>query len=99
MGDMSFALQLTVIALGALLLISLFFIGLTRGLAWLASMGRKEKEPEVAIPGERRKRALIAAAVTSYLEAESATSKGSKAAKSTKREGEDEEEIQDHHRG
>ena len=35
------ALVITFIAIGALIVISLFFIGLTRGLAWLASRGNK----------------------------------------------------------
>lgn len=69
MGDMGFALQLTVIALGALVLISLLFVGLGRGLQWLASFRSKDKDHEVAMTGERKK-ALTAAAVTSYLEAE-----------------------------
>ncbi|MCK5654630.1 MAG: biotin/lipoyl-binding protein [Dehalococcoidia bacterium] len=44
------ALELTVIALGALLVISLFFIGLTRGLQWLARAGKKEEEVVAAEP-------------------------------------------------
>ena len=35
------ALVITFIAIGALIVISLFFIGLTRGLAWLASRGNQ----------------------------------------------------------
>ena len=50
MDDYIYALQLTVIALGALLFISLCFVGLTRGLQWLAGMGRKEEEPATAEP-------------------------------------------------
>jgi pyruvate carboxylase subunit B len=44
------ALELTVIALGALLVISLCFIGLTRGLQWLARPGKKEEEIVTAEP-------------------------------------------------
>lgn len=40
------ALELTVIALGALLVISLCFIGLTRGLQWLASLGKKGEDED-----------------------------------------------------
>ena len=110
MDDMGFAGQLTVVALGALIFISFFFIGLTRFLSWLARRTSKEKAEtaEVAIPAkaEKRKRARIAmAAVMSYLEAERVGrirgSKGSMDAKpeSTRQEGGNEEEIQDHHRG
>lgn len=92
MGDMGFALQLSVIALGALILISLLFVGLSAGLARLARIGVKEEPPEVAAEKERRKRALIAAAVMSYLEAERlrAGGKGGTAAEleSTEQEGE-----------
>ena len=84
MSDMSFALQLTVIALGALLFISLLFIVLTRGLAWLASIVSREKGPEVAMPQEMRKKALIAAALMAYLEAERLRATGS----NSKQEGE-----------
>jgi hypothetical protein len=38
------ALQLTVIALLALLLISFCFVGLSRGLEWGARIGRRVKE-------------------------------------------------------
>jgi len=60
------ALELTVIALGALLLISLCFIGLTRGLQWLVSL-RKGKEGSAKTA---RRKAIIAAAVRSYLESD-----------------------------
>jgi biotin carboxyl carrier protein len=50
LDDYIYALQLTVISLGALLLISICFIGLTRGLQWLAGMGRKEEEVATAEP-------------------------------------------------
>jgi biotin carboxyl carrier protein len=50
LDDYIYALQLTVIALGALLFISLCFVGLTRGLQWLAGMGRKEEEAATAEP-------------------------------------------------
>lgn len=40
------ALELTVIALGALLVISLCFIGLTRGLQWLASLRKKDEDED-----------------------------------------------------
>jgi Na+-driven multidrug efflux pump len=71
------ALQLTGMALGLLILISILFIGLTRGLQWLTSRSWG-KNPEGAMTAER-KTALITAALTSYLEAE--------------QEGEDEEKI------
>ena len=67
------ALVITFVAIGALLLISFFFIALTRGLEWLSRRSVKEGEVEVATPAEaeRKKRALIAmAAVTRYMEAE-----------------------------
>lgn len=44
------ALELTVIALGALLVISICFVGLTRGLQWLARPGKKEEEIVAAEP-------------------------------------------------
>jgi biotin carboxyl carrier protein len=50
LNDYIYALQLTVIALGALLFISFCFVGLTRGLQWLAGMGRKEEEVATAEP-------------------------------------------------
>lgn len=71
------ALVITILALGALIVISFFFIGLTRCLGWLAR--RSVKEEEVSAPGEaqRRKRALIAtAAITRYLEAERRSAPG-----------------------
>jgi biotin carboxyl carrier protein len=48
------ALELTVIALGALLVISLCFLLLTRGLQWMMSLGKKEgaiaaPEPESSV--------------------------------------------------
>ena len=57
MDDYIYALQLTVIALGALLLISFCFLGLIRGLQWLAGKGSKEEgiataEPEAPISTE-----------------------------------------------
>lgn len=67
------ALAITFIAVGALILISFFFIALTRGLEWLARHSVEEREVEVATSAEaeRKKRALIAmAAVTRYMEAE-----------------------------
>lgn len=67
------ALVITCIAVGALILISFFFIALTRGLEWLARHSVRESEVEVATSAEaeRKKRALIAmAAVTRYMEAE-----------------------------
>lgn len=88
------ALVITFIAVGALIVISFFFVALTRGLDWLARRSVKEKEVEVTTSAEteRRKRALIAmAAVTRYLEAEgskeSRTSTGAKL-KSTEQEEE-----------
>jgi biotin carboxyl carrier protein len=44
------ALELTVIALGALLVISVCFVGLTRGLQWMISLGKKEEAIEAAEP-------------------------------------------------
>jgi biotin carboxyl carrier protein len=44
------ALELTVIALGALLVISLCFLGLTRGLQWMMSLGKKEGAIAAAEP-------------------------------------------------
>jgi len=67
------ALVITFIAVGALLLISFFFIALTHGLEWLSRRSVREGEVEVATSAEaeRKKRALIAmAAVTRYMEAE-----------------------------
>jgi len=91
--DMGFAGQLTVVALGALIVISFFFIGLTRFLAWLVRRTSKEKAETAEV--ERKKRARIAtAAVMSYLEAEQVGrirgSKGSMDAEpeSTRQEGE-----------
>ena len=69
------ALVITFIAVGALIVISFFFIALTRGLEWLARRSVQEKEVEVttSAEAERKKRALIAmSAVTRYLEAEGA---------------------------
>ena len=71
------ALVITIVALGALIVISFFFIGLTRGLEWLSRRG--VKEAEVSAPGEaeRSKRALIAtAALMRYLEAERRSAPG-----------------------
>lgn len=45
------ALELTLIALGVLLLISFCFVGLTYGLKWLARFGKAE-EAEYVRPGE-----------------------------------------------
>ena len=99
MDDMGFAGELTVVALGALLIISFLFIGITRFLDWLARRTSKEEAEtaEVAIPAdeERKKRERIAvAAVMSYLGTErpgrikvSGWSRDVKP-KSTKREGE-----------
>ena len=67
------ALVISFVAVGALILISFFFVALTRGLEWLASRSVREGEVEVAssAEAERKKRALIAmAAVTRYMEAE-----------------------------
>ena len=72
MDDMGFAGQLTVVALGALMVISFLFIGLTRFLDWLARRTSKEEvetaEVAKSAEEERKKRAQIAvAAVVSYL--------------------------------
>ena len=71
---MGFALQLTAVAFGALILISLLFIGLGRVLAWVARRASREmvKGPEVvtAEDKERRKASIAVAAVMAYLEAE-----------------------------
>jgi len=71
------ALAITIVALGALIIISFFFIGLTRCLGWLARRG--VKEVAVSAPGEaqRRQRALIAtAALMRYLGAERRSAPG-----------------------
>ncbi len=75
MDDMGFAAQLMVVALAALVVIGLFFVGLTRFLAWLARHLSEEKagtdEVAISCEAERRKRARIAvAAVMSFVEAE-----------------------------
>ena len=65
------ALVITMIAVGALIVISFFFIGVTRVLEWVARRGVKEVEVSASAEAERRKRALIAAAaITRYLKAE-----------------------------
>ena len=43
MDDYVLALEITVIALVTLMIISLFFIGLSRALQWIAKAGRKDK--------------------------------------------------------
>lgn len=57
-------LELTVIALGALLLISICFVGLTRGLQWGTGLGKRGRRSV-------KRKAIIAAAVRSYLDLES----------------------------
>ena len=65
------ALAMTLIAIGALIVISFFFIGLTHVLEWVARRGVKEVEVSASTEAERRKRALIAmAALTRYLKTE-----------------------------
>lgn len=83
---MGLALQLTGIALGVLFLIALLFVGLVRGLERLASIGNKREK-------EKTKRAVIAAAVTSYLEEERLCGKGSRAANFKEQGGECGEKI------
>lgn len=65
------ALAITIIAVGALIVISFFFIGVTRVLEWVARRGVNEVEVSAPAEAERRKRALIAAAaITRYLKVE-----------------------------
>lgn len=67
------ALVISFVAIGALILISFFFVALTRSLEWLARRSVRESEVEFATSAEaeRKKRALIAmAAVMRYMEAE-----------------------------
>lgn len=65
------ALAITIIAVGALIVISFFFIGVTRVLEWVARRGVNELEVSAPAEAEKRKRALIAAAaITRYLKAE-----------------------------
>lgn len=108
MADVGFGIQLTIVALVALCVIALVFIALTRGLERLIGIASRErvKEPEVAVPEEEEKTALIAtAAVMAYLEAERlaavGASRGSSTgqSESTGRIAEDEAEIQDHYQG
>ena len=58
------ALELTVIALVALIVISFCFVGLSRGLQWMAGLSGRGGA------GAARKKAIIAAAVRGYLESE-----------------------------
>ena len=97
MGDYGSALLITVVAFGLLILMSLLFIGLSMGLERLSRIGGRKKEADIAMSSQKKK-ALIAAAVMGYLEAEgsSAVKKGSTAVKSMKREGRDEKKIQGH---
>lgn len=69
MGEIS-PLALTGMAIGLLSLIAIVFILLTWGLGWLARRISRERvaEPEVSMLARRK--AIIAAAVTSYLESE-----------------------------
>lgn len=68
------ALQLTVIALGALLLVSFCFLGITRGLQLLievsARRGGAAHREGIKQDGKDKKDVVIAAAVAGYLQAE-----------------------------
>jgi biotin carboxyl carrier protein len=77
--DYIYALQLTVIALGALLVISFCFVGLTRGLQWLSGIGRKGEEAATAEP-----EAPIATPVTPTITPETAAQAPPPAAKLTR---------------
>lgn len=68
------ALQLTVIALGALLLVSFCFLGIIRGLQWLievsARRGGAVHREDIKQDSKDKKDVVIAAAVAGYLQAE-----------------------------
>lgn len=72
MEGMGFALQLTGMALGALIGICVLFIGLVRGLGWVGRRTSREmvEEPELDTAEERRMASIAMAAVMAYLEAE-----------------------------
>ncbi|MDY6906944.1 MAG: hypothetical protein SV910_01750 [Chloroflexota bacterium] len=96
MNDYGSALVLTLVAFGLLILISFLFVGLSAGLARLSRVGGQAKEATgMASP---KRRALIAAAVAAYLEAEGGgpTRRRGKATESREQEVRDEEKVQDH---
>ena len=68
------ALQLTVIALGALLLVSFCFIGVTRGLQWFIEFGDRRggsgRREDIEKDKKDKKDVIIAAAVAGYLQAD-----------------------------
>jgi hypothetical protein len=68
------ALQLTVIALGVLLLVSFCFVGVTRGLQWFIEAGgrrgRAGRRDGTKKVNKDKKDVIIAAAVAGYLQAE-----------------------------
>lgn len=86
MVDMGFALQLTGMALGALIGICILFIGLVWGLGWVGRRMSKEmvQEPELATAEEkgRRMASIAVAAVMAYLEAERKAATGAAQSKS-----------------
>jgi Na+-transporting methylmalonyl-CoA/oxaloacetate decarboxylase gamma subunit len=67
---MGSALALTGVAIGLLILIAVVFIFLTWGLGWPARRTRRERVEEPEVSTLARRKAIIAAAVTSYLESE-----------------------------
>lgn len=68
MEGIGFALALAGIALLALFVVCFLFVGLTYGVSWLARIGAREKAAEAVVTAEEK--AVIAAAVISYLDAE-----------------------------
>ncbi|MDY6917064.1 MAG: hypothetical protein SVP26_03830 [Chloroflexota bacterium] len=69
MSGLGFALALAGVALLALFVVCFLFVGLTYGVSWLARLGVRETAAEVGIASEEEK-AVIAAAVMAYLDAE-----------------------------
>ncbi len=75
MSEWTLAIQLSVTAFLTLIIICLLFILIGRALGWLGRVTAKKEKPveaEVVVPdeGDKRKQAVIAAAVMSYLESE-----------------------------
>lgn len=93
MADLGSALEITLMALATLLVISLFFVALTRGLQWLTRVtsGERVAERRAVIPKEKEERAVIAmAAVAAYLEAERQAEARASSSESPKQKGRDE---------
>ncbi len=93
MADLGSALEITLMALATLLVISLFFVALTRGLQWLTRVtsGERVEERRAVIPKEKEERAVIAmAAVAAYLEAERQAEARASSSESPKQKGRDE---------